>query len=101
MHSIPAPISFSESTSSAHGSVGKVFVPLVHLLQEDKSEYGVRSQSEVVGGEPLPETEEPFRSDDAEEDVDGATIFRLPVDDSHVLNSRFGNVHRHRCDGGD
>ena len=91
----------SKSTSSAQGSVGQVFVPLIHLLQEDKRDDCVRPQSEVVGGEALPEAEEAFRPDDAEEDVEGAAIFRLSLDDSHVLDSRFSNVHRHRCDGSD
>lgn len=58
----------------------------------------MRSEPKVVRREPFPETKEALVPDDSEEDVGGASILRLSIDDSHVLNSRLGDVYRHRSD---
>ena len=61
----------------------------------------MRTEAKVIRSESFPQAKEAFSSDDAHENVGGAAILGLPVDDFHVLNSRLGNVHRHRRDGGD
>ena len=61
----------------------------------------MRSEAEVVRSETLPKTEEPLASDDADENVGGAAVLGLSIDDSHVLNSRLGDVYGHRGDCGD
>ena len=84
-----------QTAATADASINKVFIPLIHLLQKDEREDGMRSEAEIVRSESLPKTEEPLGPDDADEDVGGAAVLWLPVDDPHVLNSRLGDVHWH------
>ena len=91
-------LDFSKTTTSTDAPVCKVFVPLVHLFQKDEGEDGVWSEPEVVRRKTFPQTKEAFRPDDASEDVSRPAILGLPIDNSHVLNSRLGDVHRHRSD---
>lgn len=42
------------------GAEEEPLVPFVHLLEKDEGEHGVGAQAGVVGGEALPEAEEPL-----------------------------------------
>lgn len=62
------------------------FVDPVHLLQEDESQDGVGTQSEVVRGESLPQGKEPFVSRHLGDDVNGSGVLGLPVNHFHILD---------------
>ena len=67
-------------------------VRLVHLLEEDEGEDGVRAQAEVVRGEALPQREETLVLDNLPQNISGSPVLRFTY--GHKILGFYANVSR-------
>lgn len=58
---------------------------LVELFQEDEGENGVRSETEEIGSESLPESKESLLTDQLLDTIHTATVFATPTNESDSL----------------
>ena len=61
-------------------------VGLVHLLEEDEREHGVRPDAGVIRREALPEREDALVAHHLGENVQASLVLGHAVNDLHVLN---------------
>ena len=67
----------SQSAGAALDAEDVELVRLVHLLEEDEGEDGVRAQPEVVRGEALPQREETLVLDNLAQNIPGSPVLRF------------------------
>ena len=78
---------------------------LVQLFQEDEGENGVRSETEEVGRESLPESEESLLTDELLDAIHAAAVLATPTRDNdpspklHHLETRLDDINGERDDG--
>ena len=74
----PTPFSIFNAQNDA-------LIPNIQLFQEDKSQNCMRAHSSVVGSKSFPQGQETFATDYTGNNVHGAFVLGLPVNNFHIL----------------